>query len=237
MATQRQIEANRRNAARSTGPRTRQGKLRSRRNALRHGLTAEIVAESFEVAHEFEALEAALIADYDPQSTLEFQLVGRIASLLWRLRRASLIETGLFEIQGRAVCRQREHVSVPGNGDKIAKLYCLCATADVVQTPDCATEPGAGRVLVDTDLVDAPLVPCFCHTTADARASLAAAVYLRLCRYNEFAIERLTRYETALWRQLAQTLMMWEVAVRGRGRAQRRIGSRRAKLSMWQRPT
>jgi hypothetical protein len=44
MTSYRQVEANRRNALKSTGPRTEAGKQVSRRNALRHGLTAETVA-------------------------------------------------------------------------------------------------------------------------------------------------------------------------------------------------
>ena len=50
MATQRQIEANRLNAQLSTGPRTQEGKDRSRGNALTHGLTAETVALDFSAA-------------------------------------------------------------------------------------------------------------------------------------------------------------------------------------------
>jgi hypothetical protein len=40
-----------------------------------------------------------VIADYDVQSTIEREFVLRLASLLWRLRRATTMETGLFEIQ------------------------------------------------------------------------------------------------------------------------------------------
>jgi hypothetical protein len=48
MTSFRQIEANRRNALRSTGPKTDDGKQRSRRNAVRHGLTAETVIDGLE---------------------------------------------------------------------------------------------------------------------------------------------------------------------------------------------
>jgi hypothetical protein len=83
----------------STGPTTQEGKQRSRRNAVRHGLTAETVIGALEDAEDYKAFEAAIIADYDAQSVVERDLVLRLASLLWRLRRATTIETGLFEIQ------------------------------------------------------------------------------------------------------------------------------------------
>ena len=99
MTSFRQIEANRRNACKSTGPITEEGKQRSRCNAVRHGLTAETVIGALEDAEDYKAFEAALIADYDAQSAVERELVLRLASLLWRLRRATTVETGLFEIQ------------------------------------------------------------------------------------------------------------------------------------------
>ena len=99
MSSIRQIEANRRNALKSTGPATAEGKQRSRRNAVRHGLTAETVIGALEDAEDYKAFEAAIIADYDAQSAVERELVLRLASLLWRLRRATTMETGLFEIQ------------------------------------------------------------------------------------------------------------------------------------------
>jgi hypothetical protein len=99
MTSFRQIEANRRNARKSTGPTTEEGKQRSRCNAIRHGLTAETVIGALEDAEDYKAFEAAIIADYDAQSAVERELVLRLASLLWRLRRATTMETGLFEIQ------------------------------------------------------------------------------------------------------------------------------------------
>ena len=99
MTSYRRIEANRRNALNSTGPRTQAGKRQSRRNAVRHGLTAETVIGLLEDAEDYQQFEAAVIADYDAQSAVERELVLRLTNVLWRLRRATTMETGLFEIQ------------------------------------------------------------------------------------------------------------------------------------------
>jgi hypothetical protein len=111
MTSFRQIEANRRNGRLSTGPVTEEGKTRSRRNAVRHGLTAETVIDTLEDAEDYAAFEMAVTADYDAQSAVERELVLRLASLLWRLRRATAIESGLFKIQARQLLqfRQRRH--------------------------------------------------------------------------------------------------------------------------------
>ena len=70
MTTFKQIEANRRNALKSTGPTSAEGKQRSRCNAVRHGLTAETVIGALEDAADYKAFEAAIIADYDAQSAV-----------------------------------------------------------------------------------------------------------------------------------------------------------------------
>ena len=98
MTSIKQFEANRRNSLKSTGPKSEAGKQASRRNAVRHGLTAETVIGALEDAEDYKAFELAITADYDAQSAVERELVLRLASLLWRLRRATTIETGLFEI-------------------------------------------------------------------------------------------------------------------------------------------
>jgi hypothetical protein len=109
MTSYRQIEANRRNTLKSTGPRTEAGKQASRRNAVRHGLMAETVITALEDANDYQAFEAAITADYDAQSTVERELVLRLASILWRLRRATMMETGLFEIEAEHVREYREN--------------------------------------------------------------------------------------------------------------------------------
>src|SRR6516164_2427652 len=97
MSSVKQIEANRRNALKSTGPTSTEGKERSRGNAVRHGLTAETVIADLEDAEDYQAFEAAVIDDYDAQTAVERELVLRLASVLWRLRRAIGIESGIFE--------------------------------------------------------------------------------------------------------------------------------------------
>ena len=108
MTSLRQSEANRRNARLSTGPVTEEGKRRSRQNAVRHGLTAETVIEALEDADDYAAFELAITTDFDAQSAVERELVLRLASLLWRLRRATAIETGLFQTQAKHLLQFRK---------------------------------------------------------------------------------------------------------------------------------
>jgi hypothetical protein len=99
MTSLRQIEANRRNALKSTGPTSANGKDRARRNALRHGFTADTVLEPLENPEDYRAFEAAILSEYLPETPVEQELVRRLASLFWRLRRATSIETGLLRMQ------------------------------------------------------------------------------------------------------------------------------------------
>jgi hypothetical protein len=73
---------------------------RSRRRNWRDGLADQTVLQPLEDVRSYRAFERALIGSVDPRSALELVLVHRLANLLWRLRRACAIETGLFEMQG-----------------------------------------------------------------------------------------------------------------------------------------
>src|SRR2546423_1325055 len=185
MTSYKQIEANRRNARRSTGPITAEGKLRSRRNAVRHGLTAETVIGALEYAEDYKAFEAAVIADYDAQSAVERELVLRLASLLWRIRRATTMETGLFQIQARQLLEFRKK-----RGAQQRLIRRLFAPSDINDT--VASDPE------DRSQAD--------RLNADPCAPDLAQCFLRLANLPSYPLDRLSRYEAALWRQAGQTM-------------------------------
>jgi hypothetical protein len=90
--------ASRKNGARSRGPKTREGKARSARNALKHGMrAAKHIVLPYEDAAEFAAHEATLLAELAPQGTLQTILARRVAVAAWRLARADRIEADLFK--------------------------------------------------------------------------------------------------------------------------------------------
>ena len=86
MTSIRQIEANRRNAARSTVQRPRPANIGRGETPSGTGLCAETVVEIVEDIDDYCGFEAAIIADYDARTAVERELVLRLASLLWRLR-------------------------------------------------------------------------------------------------------------------------------------------------------
>jgi hypothetical protein len=96
MATQKQIDANRLNAEKSTGPKTAEGKARSSRNALKHGLLAEGALLPGESRSDYQAFAEALIEELDPHGPLEERLVERIADCAWRLRRPLRVEVAML---------------------------------------------------------------------------------------------------------------------------------------------
>jgi hypothetical protein len=101
MATAAQIAANRRNALRSTGPRTAAGKAVSSRNALRHGLTAQAMVVLDEDAGEFLRLRAELRIALAPEDAREEWLAETVVQAAWRMRRAWRAEAKLFNRAGR----------------------------------------------------------------------------------------------------------------------------------------
>jgi hypothetical protein len=96
MTTKKQIAANRRNAKRSTGPRTEEGKKRSSKNAMTHGLLSRQVLLREEEPDLFRQVWGALWEELRPEGELETYLAARIASGIWRMNRIARIEAQLF---------------------------------------------------------------------------------------------------------------------------------------------
>jgi hypothetical protein len=197
----RQIEANRRNALRSTGPTTEDGKRRSRQNAVRHGLSAETVVEVVEDVDDYRGFEAAIIADYDARTAVERELVLRLASLLWRLRRATMIETELLRIQEEVLRdRRSSHLAarlrnmpspIPGNP--------IPGVHDVQNQ----TNDDSWLAIHSTSR----LTPQPVNSARDL-----AHCFLRLANLDNGMFERLGRYESALSRQVARILILLKSA-------------------------
>jgi len=196
MSSLKQIEANRHNALKSTGPTTPEGKRRSRSNATRHGLTAETVIAALEDSEDYQAFEAAVISDYDAETAVERELVLRLASVLWRLRRATGIETALFEsvTEGSRTYEPRPSRENPGRAADLAPRSRLILRA--VKKSDSA-EANEFSSNSKRDIAD-----CF----------------LRLTDLSTFALDRLSRYEHMLWRQARQIVFTLE-SLRRRKRA------------------
>src|SRR3954452_4260499 len=99
MATAKQIAANRRNAQKSTGPKTEEGKSKSRLNALQHGLGAIHVPLPHEDPNELPHILAGLMETYQPANAQEQMLVHNIASGYLRMQRASRFEAAIMNGQ------------------------------------------------------------------------------------------------------------------------------------------
>jgi hypothetical protein len=192
MTSFRQLQANRHDARKSTGPITLEGKRRSRCNAVRHGLTAETVIGALEDAEDYKAFEATIIADYDAQSAVERELVLRLASLLWRLRRATTIETGLFEIQAEYLQDYRKNRQLPSISPDI--IHTVFRQSDSVGAHPASDDTVSNKATA--------------HRSAlkDVPAAEFARCFLRLANLPNFALDRLSRYEATLWRRAGRIL-------------------------------
>ena len=92
MATEAQILANRRNAQKSTGPRTSEGKAAVSQNAVQHGLSARQAIISSESQADFDLYRERMLAELAPASPMESMLAERIVTLSWRLKRVCRIQ-------------------------------------------------------------------------------------------------------------------------------------------------
>ena len=97
MATLKQFEANRRNAQKSTGPKTPEGKAAVSMNALRHGLRARTVVLPGENREEFTQLCDDLEIEWHPQSRTEQFYVEQMAVSQWKLTRMEVAEVNIFK--------------------------------------------------------------------------------------------------------------------------------------------
>ena len=193
MTTRKQLLANRSNALRSSGPKSVAGKRRSRRNALKHGLAAETVISVIENEDDYRRFQNTLYREYSPQTFTEGELVARLASLFWRLRRATAIETELFQIQARLIEDRTRQVETMRAQEAATSetLVRLFVPSSVVSRHEDAS-PTEKRDKGGSNGAIVPIAHCF----------------LRLASMDPNILDRLPRYEAAIWRQLRQLILI-----------------------------
>lgn len=99
MATERQIEANRKNALLSTGPKTNEGKMIVSGNAVKHGILTSKVFIQKELREEFERMREGFYFDFQPKGDLEIFLLERVISCAWRLALTTQVEAEMFDTE------------------------------------------------------------------------------------------------------------------------------------------
>ncbi|MBU2533383.1 MAG: hypothetical protein KKB37_11625 [Alphaproteobacteria bacterium] len=182
VASRKQIDANRLNAQKSTGPRTPAGKALSRANACKHGLTAERVLLPGESAEAFEAFCSEIRAYLSPEGPLEEQLVERAVSLMWRLQRVPEFEAALFQWMEHYEHEKEVRHLPPDefNPRSLSKKRSTRHFGEHVDAdPDRPAQPGLRKLEVGR--------------TLDGM-------------FNAGFFDKLIRYDTALQRQMRETL-------------------------------
>jgi hypothetical protein len=172
---------------------------RSRRRAWRDGLSDQTVVTNFEDVRAYRAFERVVIGSVDPRSAIELELAHRLASLMWRLRRASAIETGLFEIQGDCLLALRQDPArAAGQPDRLQPPTQVNGHNTVPGSSTPYHVPVSKREPLSTSM-HLPLGP-------GSRSRSIAQCFLRLSNLDPTLLDRIGRYEARLWRQAAQTI-------------------------------
>ena len=149
-----------------------------------------------EDAEDYAAFQMAVTADYDAHSAVERELVLRLASLLWRLRRATAIETGLFKVQARYLLRHKKKPENrrerPQAGDR--------TSGDVIRLEDRGVQQYGYQPAT------APHARSLSAAASGNRADDLTRSFVRLNNLATCPLDRLSRYEAMLWRQACQLL-------------------------------
>jgi hypothetical protein len=170
---------------------------------------------------------AAIIADYDAQSAVERELVLRLVSLLWRLRRATTMETGLFEIQADHLREFKQDRQIQPEAQEI-----ICAGLGWAHSADADPERASQGITNGTEARSGS-GPEY----VDPATNLARC-FLRLANLPTYPLDRLSRYEAILWRQAGQILLALDALDRRKPQERKRrfhIGSRQDPAGRWTR--
>ena len=189
MTSEKQAQANRRNASKSTGPKTPEGKAAVRHNALRHGLLSRDILLPGEDEDALRELGEHLWDELQPVGALESVLVNRVISSTWRLQRLGRVEAGIFarELYGEMADRARREADT-----YTIDLMDFTRTADTSIT----NEDKHREALSKAEEMEA---------MQDAETATLGQTFIRdASKANAFS--KLSRYETTIERSLFKAL-------------------------------
>jgi hypothetical protein len=193
MATEKQVQANRRNALKSTGPKTQTGKAVASKNAMRHGLLARDVVIKGEDPEAFNAMQEALVLELTPEGAIEEQLVDRIAAAFWRLRRLGRVEADIFEFEAIS----RAHSDAKAELRKLEDEHREDSFPRLDQSTAERDEPKAYKAAMAK-------ISATAKALSEMSPSLGAAFISDAKASN--SLSKLSRYETAIERSLYRAL-------------------------------
>ena len=223
-SSQKKIESNRRNALKSTGPKTAEGKKAVRWNALKHGLlTKEVVlpnSESGETKAEFQELLGQLCEDLRPEGVLEEMLVEKIAICYWRLRRAIRCEVGEIRSAqtGTSLMKQFEDQWNIDMSEFPNESQALEDSSTKLEETDESTLPLI-QELDNTRNTEVDMYKTVLEESRDAMKALRSNVWQVMEKIDDSynvplinslpskeAVDKIIRYETAIERQLYRAI-------------------------------
>ena len=158
----RQLEANRRNALRSTGPRTADGKAVVRDNALKHGFLSRHLLIEGESPEDFQQLLDDLMAEYRPVGVVETGLVEQVAICLWRKARFVRAEAAMVNLNRRTFgeAQAREVAQRLGLPEEAWRTIPAPLAAGMDEDPnllaDLVQQRAAWQALIDEEVLIGP---------------------------------------------------------------------------------
>jgi hypothetical protein len=198
MTSDKQIDANRKNALKSTGPKTPEGKDAVRLNALKHGLLSKETLLPGEDEEALTELDEGLREELQPVGVLENLLVDQIVSAYWRLSRLIRVEAGIFalELYGELAKRAREearsYTKKEGKHDEFAE-----SIADsVLPTTTITDEEKYEKAISEAEVMEA---------LRDGETATLGRTFVRDAD-GANAFSKLSRYQTPIVRDLYRAL-------------------------------
>jgi hypothetical protein len=194
MTSDKQAQANRQNALKSTGPKTAEGKAAVRLNALKHGLLSQEVLLPGEDRAALEELSARLADELQPVGELEALLVEQITAAAWRLRRLRRVEAGIFawELYGELAERAQGE----------AEIYERSTHKDFIES-----QYGPSTRITDEQKHQEALSKAqeMKQAQQDAEIATLGRTFIRDANQAN-AFSKLSRYEAAIQRSLYKAL-------------------------------